>query len=175
MKGNKNRHTAELAGASPRKATISPCRILVVDQNSDLRLLYTDALASPRCRVDVAEDGATAWEALQSRRYHLLLTENEPPNLTGDELIAKLRSARMVLPVVLASGGRPMHKVGQNPSFQFAATLLKPFDLDALLYTVKNVLRAAIPVCKHPRRPARRSGHNRTPFIIQAHAYENAN
>jgi type IV pilus assembly protein PilB len=146
----------------------------VVDQNSDLRLLYTDALAGPRCQVDVAEDGAAAWEALQARRYSLLLTENDLPSLTGDELITKLRSARIELPVVMAVGGRPMRGAGQNPSLQFAATLLKPFDLDALRCTVKNVLRTAIPVCQHTPRRTSRPGHDRTPSNLPAYAYENA-
>jgi DNA-binding NtrC family response regulator len=151
---------------------MSPCRILVVDQNSDFRQLYTDALSGPRCRVDVAEDGAAAWEALLARRYHLLLTENEPPNLTGNELIAKLRSARIVLPVVVAAGGRPTHKAIRTPSYAFAATLWKPFGLDALLDAVKNVMCAAIPTFKCPPRWTRRPNHSRAASINPACVYE---
>jgi len=174
MNKSKNRHAVEPVGAPLPGSTISPCRILVVDQNSDLRLLYTDALAGPCCQVDVAEDGEAAWKALQARRYHLLLAENDPPNLTGDELITKLRSARMELPVVMAAGGWPMLKAVRNPSYPFAATLLKPFDLVALQDMVKNVLRAAIPVSKYPPRWTRRPNHDRTASIIPAYAYANA-
>src|ERR1700722_547152 len=173
MKRSKNRHAGGPAGECRRQSTISLYRILVVDQNSDLRLLYTDALAGPRCRVDVAENGAAVWAALKPRRYHLLLTENEPPNLTGNELIAKRRSALMDLPVVMAAGGRPMHKALRNASLPFAATLWKPFDLDALLETVKNVLHAAIPTFECPQRWTRRPIHDRTAPIIPAYAYEN--
>jgi len=37
----------------------------VVDDDSDLRLLYAEALARPGYQVDAAEDGRRRWEALQ--------------------------------------------------------------------------------------------------------------
>ena len=87
-------------------------------------------------------DGAAAWEALKANRYNLLITEHEMPNLTGVELVKMLRAARMALPVVMAAGRLPTHELARNPSLQLAATLSKPFAVDALLDTVKNVLRA---------------------------------
>jgi CheY-like chemotaxis protein len=146
MKTYKNSQPVEPAGAPPPDRTNSLCRILVVDKNSDLRLLYADALAGPRCRVDVAEDGEAAWEALQADRYNLLITENKLPNLVGNELLRKLRAAGMDLPVVIVAGSLPLHEAAPNLSLPCAATLLKPFALDALLDTVKNVLCAAVPM-----------------------------
>jgi DNA-binding response OmpR family regulator len=64
------------------------------------------------------------------------------PKLTGVELVRKLRAARMAVPVVLAAGRLPAYELARNPSFQLAAMLLKPFAVDTLLDTVKNVLRA---------------------------------
>jgi CheY-like chemotaxis protein len=150
MNTYKNSQTLAPEGAPPPGPVNSRCRILVVDKNSDLRLLYADALAGPGCRVDLAENGAAAWEALQARHYNLLITENEMPNLTGDELIKKLRSARMDLPVVLVAETWPDHESAENLSLPCAATLWKPFALDALLDTVKNVLRAGVPIGKSP-------------------------
>jgi DNA-binding NtrC family response regulator len=48
----------------------------------------------------------------------------------------------MAVPVVMAAGRLPIHELGRNPSLQLAATLSKPFAIDALVDTVKNVLRA---------------------------------
>jgi DNA-binding response OmpR family regulator len=150
MDKNKNSRADAAAGAPTSGRTNSGCRILVVDKSSDLQLLYTDALAGPGCHVDVAEDGAAAWEALQTHRYNLLITENELPSLTGDELLKKIRSARMDLPVVIVAEQFPEHEPARPPSVPGAATLFKPFALDALLDTVKNVLRTAAPSGKSP-------------------------
>jgi DNA-binding response OmpR family regulator len=65
------------------------------------------------------------------------------PKLSGVELVKKLRSAHMKLPVVLASAALPTEELNQNPWLQFAATLLKPFTVEELLQTVKAALSAA--------------------------------
>ena len=158
--------------AAPSALRHSPCRILVVDRDSDLRLLYTDALASPGCRVDVAEDVATAWDALQAHRYHLLVAENDPPDLTAGELIRKLRGASMELPVVMAARGWPMHASALNSPLPFAAMVRKPFVLEALVETVQNALRASVPMRKDPSRRNRRPSPDCARPILPATAYE---
>jgi DNA-binding response OmpR family regulator len=64
------------------------------------------------------------------------------PKLTGIELLKKLRSARMDQPVIMVTGRLPREELAQNPSLQLAATLWKPFAINALLDTVRNLLRA---------------------------------
>ena len=142
MKENKISQAREPAGASRQYPTDPRHRILVVDEDSDLRLLYADVLALPGYHVDAAEDGAAGWEALQANNYNLLITEHSLPKLTGVELVRKLRAAHMALPVVMTAGRLPAQELARNPSLQLAATLLKPFAVDTLLATVKNVLRA---------------------------------
>ena len=141
MKDNTIAQAGEPAGAARQCPMSSSRRILVVDEDRDLRQLYADALAGLGYHVDATDDGAAAWEALKANRYNLLITEHEMPNLTGVELVKMLRAARMAVPVVMAAGRLPTHELARDPSLQFAATLSKPFAVDALLDTVKNVLR----------------------------------
>jgi DNA-binding NtrC family response regulator len=142
MKDNQISEAGAPADAPRRRPTSSCHRILVVDDDGDTRLLYGFVLTRPGYFVEVAEDGAAAWEALQAKRYNLLITEQEMPYLTGVELVKKLRAARMALPVVMAARRLPIEEVARNPSLRLAATLSKPFLADALLDTVRNVLRA---------------------------------
>lgn len=92
--------------------------------------------------MDAAEVGAAAWQALNIDSYDLLITDNKMPKLSGVELVKKVRSARMALPVILASGIMPTEELNRHPWLQLAATLLKPFTGEELLGTVKEVLRA---------------------------------
>ena len=142
MKNQKASQPEAPAGAPHQRPARSAPRILVVDEDSDLRRLYAEALASQGYCVDAAEDGAVAWEALKANRYHLMITEHAIPNLTGIELVKMVRAARMPVPVVMAAGRLPTHELARNPSLQLAATLSKPFPVNALLDTVQNVLRA---------------------------------
>lgn len=119
-------------------------RILAVDEDSDLLQLYADALTVPGYQVDAAEDGAAGWKALQADEYDLLITEHDLPKMTGVELIRKLRAAHMALPVIMASGRLPTYQLTHNSPLQLSAVLVKPFAVDALLDTVRNVLRATV-------------------------------
>jgi DNA-binding response OmpR family regulator len=127
---------------SPRPA---PLRILVVDEDHDLRQMYSESLTGLGYQVDGAEDGLAGWRALQANRYQLLITEHELPKLTGAELVTKLRGARMAIPVVMAANRLPTHELARNPMLQLAALLTKPFAVDALLATVKQVLHGTRP------------------------------
>jgi len=134
---------ADNPSSTPRQgAANSPPRILAIDEDRDLRQLYAEALVGPGYRVDVAEDGDAGWAALQANNYQLLITEHDLPKLTGIELVRKLRAAHMALPVVMAAGRLPTSQLTQDPPLQLAALLVKPFDVAALLDTVKDVLRA---------------------------------
>jgi DNA-binding response OmpR family regulator len=118
-------------------------RILVIDDDTCIREISAEALTSSGYQVDTAEDGARGWEALHASSYDLLITDNNMPKVSGVELVKKLRSARMTLPVVLVSGAIPTEEMNRNPWLQPAATLLKPFTMDELLRTVEGILRTA--------------------------------
>src|SRR5208283_3986457 len=141
MKDNVLLQMGEPAGASVQRRANPRHRILVVDDDSDLRRLYAEALARPGYQVDAAEDGAAGWEALQANNYNLLITEHSLPRLTGVELVRKLRSARMAVPVVMATVRLPTQELVLDPSLQLAALLPKPFYISELLETVKEILR----------------------------------
>jgi len=142
MKDNTISQAGESACAPLQCPTKPPCRILVVEDDSDVRQLSTEVLIHSGYEVDAAADGAAAWEALQIKAFNLLITDHNMPRLTGVELVKKLRAARMDLPVIMATGRLPTEALAQNPSLQLAAVLPKPFSVAELLETVRVVLRA---------------------------------
>jgi CheY-like chemotaxis protein len=116
-------------------------RILVVEDEGAIRQIYSEALVRSGYQVDAAEDGEAGWNALNAASldangYDLLITDNRMPKLSGVELIQKLRSAHVEVPVILASGALPANADGLH----LAAILPKPFSLDQLLQTVRHVL-----------------------------------
>jgi CheY-like chemotaxis protein len=117
------------------------CRILVVDDNNDTRQISIDVLAGSGYDVAAVEDGVAGWKALQAGSYDLTITDNNMPRMTGLEMIEKLRSARMAIPVIMATGHLPMNEFVQKPWLQPDATLQRPFSNDDLLAAVKKVLR----------------------------------
>ena len=122
----------------------SPHRILVVDDDAEIRRLNAKVLLNSGFHVDAAEDGAEAWENLQLHRYDLLVTDNDMPKVTGVELLKKLHAARMALPVILATAVAPNEAFSASPLLPLAAILLKPYTPREFLETVQEALRATV-------------------------------
>jgi DNA-binding response OmpR family regulator len=120
-----------------------PQRILVVDDEAHIRQFVAEGLMQSGYAVDVAVDGAAAWDALcDDIFYDLTILDNKMPKLTGVELLQKLRAARMIVPVIMITGTVPQEEFARSPWLRPAATLVKPFTVEELLATVKEVLRA---------------------------------
>ncbi|MEI9866490.1 MAG: response regulator [Limisphaerales bacterium] len=118
-----------------------PYRILVVDDEPDIRKLNYEVLSDSGYLVDAVEDGAEAWEALHTNNYDLLITDNDMPRMTGVELLEKLYSDRKFLPVIMATGTLPPDELNHQPWFAVVTTLLKPYTLAELVNTARNALR----------------------------------
>jgi acetyltransferase-like isoleucine patch superfamily enzyme/CheY-like chemotaxis protein len=134
---------ADESGATARGCNAnSPRRILVVEDDQFLRQRNTLALNLSGYAVDTATDGAAAWDALNANCYDLLITDNSMPKVSGIELLKKLRSAKMELPVIMATGTLPTQELAQNPWLEPVALLAKPYVNDQLLEKVKDALGA---------------------------------
>jgi CheY-like chemotaxis protein len=135
---------AASAAMGRRQVVVQPrARILYVDDEPQLRTLGKLVLSGSGYDVDTAADGAEAWMALQEVHYHLLITDNDMPRLTGLELATQARLAGMRLPIVLASGSADALRNPASSQIGFAARLPKPFGAEALVETVEQVLRIA--------------------------------
>jgi CheY-like chemotaxis protein len=121
-----------------------------VEDDSAVRQASAMLLVRAGYQVNAVEGSQAAWEALQSRSYDLLITDNQMPEMSGLELVRKLRSAQLALPVIMASGGIDERDLTQNQWLQPATVLPKPFTSAALLKTVAEVLPLAARV---PFRP----------------------
>jgi CheY-like chemotaxis protein len=115
-------------------------RILVVEDNAAVRHLNVQVLALVGYEVYGAEDGVSGWELLKARNVHLLITDHEMPGLSGLELVKRVRSSGMTLPIIMATGTLPQEELERLPWLHLDATLLKPFSPDQLRQTVNRVL-----------------------------------
>ena len=115
----------------------------MVDDEKVIRQLCVEVLARSGYDVEAVKDGVAGWEALQAHRYDLIITDNKMPRMTGIEMIEKLRSAGMAIPIIMATGYVPTHEFDRKPWLKPDATLQRPFANDALLEAVSTVLRTS--------------------------------
>jgi len=118
-------------------------RILVVEKAADLRQLNAEVLRDAGYQVDTAENGVTAWAALQTHHYDLLITDQFLPKVSGVQLLRRLHDASMVLPVIMATDILPNWEFALHTCLQSVVMLRKPYTFEKLLGTVKQVMPAA--------------------------------
>ncbi len=120
----------------------APARILVVDDEPSIRLL---------CRVNLELDGhevleagtlASAREAVAGEDVDLVLLDVHLRGERSDALIAECHARRPPIPVVVVTGSAD---VTQDRITAADAILPKPFELDALLETVRSLAHVHAP------------------------------
>ncbi len=132
---------AAARAASPGKGVSSG--ILYVDDDEMIRSICGEILLRAGYSVDLAPDGQAGWEALQRKKYELLIADHNMPRLTGLELAVCVRGAGMELPIIIASGFASFAADDAYSWLRLALILRKPFSPDQLLQTVGTVLCAA--------------------------------
>lgn len=120
----------------------APARILVVDDEASIRLL---------CRVNLELDGhevleadtlAEARAAVETGDVDVVLLDVHLHAERSDALIAECHARRPPIPVVLVTGSADVTLDGLSDA---DAILPKPFELDALLATVRDLARVHTP------------------------------
>lgn len=128
-------------------------QIVVVDDESDILSILSDALVSEGYEPAAFTSAASALEYMMRQRPLLLITDLLMPVMSGEELVRRLRERHGdTLPIVVMSASVNMTAVAPLPIQAFVS---KPFDLDDLSRLVERLL-LAIPavVCPGVRPPA---------------------
>ena len=119
-------------------------RILVVDDDADVREIMSHVLRSAGHRVTSADDGATGWAALCADSFDVLITDHDMPRMSGLDLLRRVRARRLNLPVVFISGSMSPDEPELLQCLQPGVAMEKPFSLVDLLGTVRNFLTSAL-------------------------------
>ena len=115
-------------------------RLLVVDDDADMRLTLKLALEIAGYTVDVAANGREAVERQRESPADVLITDIFMPDADGFEAIDAFRREFPATKIVVVSGGAQFTKRDYLPDAELMgvdATLQKPFDVDKLLALLK--------------------------------------
>jgi CheY-like chemotaxis protein/PAS domain-containing protein len=137
------------AKPQPRPA-LKHRRILVVDADESVRSAAHDLLERYDCVVETAHEGGEAVYMVRSGSheigYDVIIADIRLPDMSGYELLIKLKGVMPQVPLVLMSGFGydPGHSIvkARQAGLNSSAVLYKPFRLDQLLETVEATLKA---------------------------------
>ena len=116
-------------------------RILVIDDDSDIREVVGEALQFAGYEVTTARDGREGLIQARSFRPTLILLDLMMPGMSGWAFrAAQLRDAALAaIPVVVVTA------LGTDPDIQVEAVLAKPFRLEDLLVRVRGFAGEPVP------------------------------
>lgn len=120
---------------------LSPPRILVIDDEPDLRTLYELSLLREGYQVSTAGTVAEAREALQSEQFNLIITDMRLPDGMGTEILNDIKSQmRPERCIVITAYGSAENAVESLKAGAFDY-LTKPVDLKQFRTVVAAALR----------------------------------
>ena len=113
--------------------------ILVVEDNSDLQLLFKLLLESEGYEVAIAHNGKKALALLESMQPQLILMDIMMPGIDGLEVSHRIKQKPdyQSLPIILVSAVDQL-KEHQLSYSKAEDVLYKPFDLDDLINKVEQ-------------------------------------
>jgi two-component system chemotaxis response regulator CheY len=116
--------------------------VLTVDDSVSLRKLVANTLASAGHQVAEASNGAEALEVIKTRMFNLIISDINMPVMDGLTFIKHVRvlAAYKYTPILVLT--TEMDPAKKKVAKESGATgwLVKPFDPEQLLNTIRKVL-----------------------------------
>ena len=115
-------------------------KILVIDDERNIRSTMKDILEFEKHTVEVAETGIKGLEMLKNNEYDIIFSDIKMPEMDGIEVLTKIKESTVDAPVIMISGHGNIETAVEcikKGAFDF---IEKPIDLNRLLVTVRNAL-----------------------------------
>jgi len=116
-------------------------RVLLVEDDYQLGESLKSALSIENYAVDLETDGAKVIPMLDAGDYDMMVLDLGLPNVSGDEILKKLRAADDPLPVLVLTARNTTQDMIESLDLGADDYLTKPFDMDELFARLRSLLR----------------------------------
>jgi two-component system response regulator (stage 0 sporulation protein F) len=113
-------------------------KILVVDDEANIRELYREEFEDMGYEVTAVADGAEALAAIDTAKFDLITLDMRMPDIDGIETLRKIKEKDVALPVIICTAYEEYkHDFG---SWCSDAYVVKSADTSLLRETIKKIL-----------------------------------
>jgi CheY-like chemotaxis protein len=123
---------------------LSSARIMVADDEPNIRMTIRDILHKYGVEVTVASSGTEAMRLVENNDYDLVLSDIKMPDKTGYDVFCAARRRSATVPVILMTGFGydPNHSIVRASQEGLQAVMFKPFKVDLLLAEVRKAIQS---------------------------------
>lgn|SRR5689334_14699425 len=115
-------------------------RILIVDDEDDLRLLLHESLEGHGYDITSASDGDEAIELLKRQRFDLALLDIHMPNVNGIQVLKYIKEHSPHTRAVMLTGYADLSHAMEAKEHGAVEFIGKPYKLNDILATIRKVV-----------------------------------
>jgi DNA-binding response OmpR family regulator len=115
-------------------------KIIVVDDERDIRETVKDILEDNNYEVETAENGKDLIRKISKNKFDLIILDVLMPGLTTKDIIAELKERKIRTPIIFLTVVRLADQTKESIP-QMADYIEKPFDNADLIKRIKRALK----------------------------------
>ena len=115
-------------------------RILVIDEEADMRQAYKSVLEKLDCQVDMAIDGLEGLDRFMNKIYDVVITEFNLDKIDGLQMLEHFQQIDSKVPVIFSSGLADEAVIDEVMAGGASDFLQKPANLDQLLGSISRAI-----------------------------------
>ena len=124
---------------------LNGARILVADDEENIRITIHDILHKYHAAVTLCSNGGDAIREIEQHDFDLIVSDIRMPDKTGYDIFAAVRKRMNTTPVILMTGFGydPNHSIIRASQEGLQAVLFKPFKVNQLMQEIRKALQPA--------------------------------
>ena len=116
-------------------------RILIVDDDDEIRDLLEFDISQSGYFVDTARDGMEGLNKALNNAYDLILLDVMMPKMNGFDVCKNIRQAKLAIPILMLTAKGTIDDKTEGFDCGADDYLVKPFDIQEVLLRIKVLLR----------------------------------
>jgi len=115
-------------------------KVLIVDDEAELRELLKDTLEEAGFEVLTAENGAVALEVVNKTNVHIIFSDLQMPVMDGLDLCRQIKKIRPVSLIYAMTGFASIYDLVACREAGFDDYFVKPINLSIVINTAENAV-----------------------------------
>lgn len=116
-------------------------RLLIVDDDSDIREMFFEFFDQRGHTVMTARDGVEGYELYKKGKFDLAIVDVDMPRMNGLELTRKIKAENEEFPIILLTAYSHLYNPADVLLLGVEAFLKKPVDIRQLVNIIEQTLK----------------------------------
>jgi len=123
---------------------LQPFSVLLVDDDRNFLDTLVERLRMREIKVDGVYSGESALEYLDKKKVDVVVLEVRMPEMGGIETLKGIKKRNTLIEVIMLTGHANMEVAIESMELGAFDYLLKPIEIDALLYKIQDACQKKI-------------------------------